>query len=71
MGLEKGSDDIGSAVCVLKDRQIVYIVSQTADPISSEPISRHTLCIFQHFFKETIFRKMTIIYEKYQNIENV
>ena len=29
--LEKGSDDIISAVCVQRDRKIVYIVSQTAD----------------------------------------
>ena len=40
---EKGSDGIGSAVCVQRDIYIVYTVSQIADPISSEPISRHTL----------------------------
>ena len=41
--LEKSSDNIGSAVCVQRDSKMVYIVSQTADPISSEPFPRHTL----------------------------
>ena len=40
--LEKVLNEFGSAVCVQRDRWIVYMVSQTVNLISSEPFSRHT-----------------------------
>ena len=41
--LEKGSDDIGSAVCDTIYTVYLSLCTQTADSISSEPFPRHIL----------------------------